>query len=199
MTNRTYKKTKKQEVKIIPPHGGYKKLEVYKTAVIIEDGTFFFCKNWIKDFKLISQMNGAARSGKQCIAEGSLNSGTSKKLELKLVGNARGSFGELLEDFEDFLRQRKLPIWEKDDSRVRNIRGFAYKQDKSYETYKSYIENENSTTSANTLVCLIHQENFLLDRLKQKLESDFLEKGGFTEKMFEKRKEYLRNKSYESN
>src|SRR3990170_2516553 len=90
----------------IPPHGGYKNMESYKTAVIISDGTAYFCKKWIKDLKLSSQMDGAARSGKQCIAEGSINSGTSKKLELKLIGNARGSYGELLEDFEDFLRQR---------------------------------------------------------------------------------------------
>ena len=106
-------------------------------------------------------MNGTARSGKQCIAEGSLNSATSKKLELKLIGNARGSFGELLEDYEDFLRQRNLPLWGKDSQRVKKIRA---------------------------LICLIHQENFLLDQLKRKLEKDFLEKGGFTERLYAARR-----------
>ena len=174
--------------KLIPPHGGYKNLESYKTALIIADGTAFFCKKWLKDYKLISQMNGAARSGKQCIVEGSLNSATSKKLELKLIGNARGSFGELLEDYEDYLRQRNLRLWRKDSKQANEIRKLAYKSYRSYRTYKTYIENENPEIAANTLICLIHQENFLLDQLKRKLEKDFLEKGGFTEKLYRSRK-----------
>lgn len=191
---------------LVFPHGGYKQLEVYKTAVIISDGTEFFCKKWIKDFKLSSQtcqpvayatgvcrrVNGAVRSGKQCIAEGSINSGTSKKLELKLIGNARGSYGELLEDYEDFLRQRKLKLWEKESKASLAIRRLAYRKDRSYKTYKSYIESSNPEITANTLICLVNQENFLLDRLLRKLEKDFLEKGGFTENLFKKRREYLR-------
>jgi restriction system protein len=169
---------------LIPPHGGYRNLESYKTAVIIADGTEFFCRKWIKDLKLSSQMNGAARSGKQCIAEGSINSGTSKKLELKLIGNARGSYGELLEDFEDFLRQRKLKLWEKDDPRVLAIRRIAYTSNRSYKSYEPCLESQNPEISANTLICLIHQENYLLDQLLKRLEKDFLEKGGFTERLY---------------
>ena len=172
---------------LIPSHGGYKKLESYKTAVIVCDGTAAFCRKWIRDFKLKSQMNGAARSGKQCIAEGSLNSGTSKKLELKLVGNARGSFGELLEDFEDFLRQRDLPLWGKDSRRAVAIRRIAYKSNKSYKTYKTHIENENPEVSANTLISLTHQVNYLLDRQLKSLEKQFLDEGGFTERLYNKR------------
>ena len=185
MTYKTYT----TNTKLIPPHGGYKNLEAYKTAVIISDGTEYFCRKWIKDLKLVSQMNGAARSGKQCIAEGSLNSGTSKKLELKLVGSARGSYGELLEDFEDFLRQRGLRIWGKDNPRVIAIRRIAYMSHKSYMTYKTYIESEDPETAVNTLICLIHQENFLLDQLLRTREKDFLEKGGFTERLYNSRKE----------
>ena len=133
-------------------------------------------------------MNGAARSGKQCIAEGSINSGTSKKLELKLVGNARGSFGELLEDFEDFLRQRNLKLWEKDSELAKEARALAFKSNKSYTTYKSYIESGNPEISANCLICLVHQENFLLDQLLRSLEKEFLEKGGFTERLYNSRK-----------
>src|SRR3989344_7770406 len=115
MTYKSY--TTNKSYSLIPPHGGYKTLESHKTAVIISDGTAAFTRKWIKDLKQSSQMNGAARSGKQCVVEGSLNSGTSKKLELKLTGNARGSFGELLEDYEDFLRFRKLKLWTKEDPR----------------------------------------------------------------------------------
>lgn len=185
MTNKTYKTNN-----LIPPHGGYKNLEAYKMAIIISDATAFFCRKWIPDLKQSAQMNGAARSGKQCLVEGSLNSGTSKKLELKLVGNARGSYGELLEDFEDFLRQRRLPIWQKDDPQALAIRKMAYKTNKTYTTYKSYIESKNPEIAANTIICLINQENYLLDHLLHSLEKDFLEKGGFTERLYFKRKEF---------
>ena len=187
---------------LIPPHGGYKNLESYKTAVIISDGTAFFCRKWIRDLKLSSQMDGAARSGKQCLVEGSLNSGTSKKLELKLVGNARGSYGELLEDFEDFLRQRGLALWGKDSLKAQAVRRLTYTANKSYMTYKSYIENSDAEIAANTLICLVHQENYLLDQLLRSLEKSFMKDGGFTERLYNARsgyKSYKPNRSYRSN
>jgi four helix bundle suffix protein len=183
----THKSYTSNNQKIIPPHGGYKNLESYKTALIISDGTAYFCRKWIKDLKLSSKIDGAARSGKQCIAEGSLNSGTSKKLELKLIGNARGSYGELLEDYEDFLRQRGFPLWGKNHPQAIAIRRIAYKSDKSYMSYKTYIESSNSEVAVNSLICLIHQENYLLDQLLRKLEKDFMEKGGFTERLYSAR------------
>jgi restriction system protein len=81
----------------------------------------------------------AARSGRQNIAEGSQASGTSKKFELKLVGVARASFEELLLDYEDFLRQRGLTLWRKDDSMARSIRQLAYEKNRSYQTYRTNI------------------------------------------------------------
>ncbi|WP_245803977.1 four helix bundle protein [Geothermobacter hydrogeniphilus] len=58
------------------------------------------------------QMVQAARSGVQNIAEGSQASATSKKTELKLTQVARASLEELKLDYEDFLRQRELPMLE---------------------------------------------------------------------------------------
>ena len=184
---------------LIPPHGGYKNLESYKTAVIISDGTAFFCRKWIRDLKLSSQMDGAARSGKQCLVEGSLNSGTSKKLELKLVGNARGSYGELLEDFEDFLRQKGLKLWGKDSPKAQAVRRLTYTANKSYMTYKSYIENSDAEIAANTLICLVHQENYLLDQLLRSLEKSFMKDGGFTERLYSARSKYMSYKSHKTN
>jgi len=37
------------------------------------------------------------------------------------------------------------------------------------------------------MVCLIHQTNYLLDRQLRALEKDFLEEGGFTEKLYRAR------------
>ena len=53
----------------------------------------------------------------QNIAEGSKASGTLKKMELKLTNVARASLEELRLDYEDYLRQRGLALWAKDDPR----------------------------------------------------------------------------------
>jgi len=68
----------------IPKHGGYEKLITYQKAVIIYDGTQYFCKKYFRQFdRTIDQMVQAARSGKQNIIEGSMASGTSKEAEIK--------------------------------------------------------------------------------------------------------------------
>lgn len=179
---------------IIEPHGGYRSLKAYQTAEIIYDGTVKFCDRFIDPrSRTRDQMIQAARSGKQNIAEGSQASGTSKKTELKLVGISRASFEELLLDYQDFLRQRNLPLWSKDHPRAKKIRNLAYKENRSYLTYKTYIEDYSAEVAANTLICLIHQANYLLDQMLRKLDQQFLEKGGFTERLYHSRKKARRN------
>jgi len=186
---------------LIPPHGGYRNLKSYQTAEIIYDYTVAFCDKYLSykahlsnpSYRTIDQMIQAARSGVQNIAEGSQDSGTSKKTELKLVGVARGSFEELLRDAEAYLRQHNLKLWDKDDPRSKEIRSLAYKSDKSYSTYKTYLDKDPET-AANCLICLIRQANFLLDRQLKSLEEDFLKNGGFTEKLYNARIEERRKK-----
>ncbi len=177
---------------VIPPHGGYRKLKSYQTAEIIYDATVDFCNMYLsngsnKSYRTYDQMVQAARSGKQNIAEGSQVSGTSKKSELKLLNVARGSLEELLQDCQDFLRQNKLSLWKKDSPKARKVRALAYKSNRSYMTYKTYIES-GAESAANTLVCLINQANYLLDRQLKSLEKAFLKKGGFTENLYKKRR-----------
>lgn len=170
---------------LIPPHGGYRELRSYQNAEIVYDGTVKFCDKFIdRRSRTHDQMVQAARSGKQNIAEGSMASGTSKKTELKLAGVARASLEELLLDFEDFLRQRKLAVWEKNHPMAQAVRKLAYSENRSYTTYKTYIEEASAETAANTLICLIHQTNYLLDQLLRQLEQQFLKEGGFTEKLY---------------
>jgi hypothetical protein len=64
----------------------------------------------------------SARSGKQNIAEGSRAAAVSSQTELRLVSVARASLEELLLDYEDFLRQRNLQLWLKDDAEAREMR-----------------------------------------------------------------------------
>jgi four helix bundle suffix protein len=174
--------------KLIPPHGGYRELRSYQNAEIVYDATVKFCDKYIdRRSRTHDQMVQAARSGKQNIAEGSMASGTSKKTELKLVGVARASLEELLLDFQDFLRQRKLAVWEQNHPMAQAVRKLAYSENRSYETYKTYIEEASAETAANALICLIHQTNYLLDQLLRQLEQQFLKEGGFTEKLYRTR------------
>jgi len=172
----------------IDPHGGFRGLKSYQMAEIVYDATVAFCDRWIgRRSRTHDQMVQAARSGKQNIAEGSMASGTSKKFELKLVGVARASLEELLLDYHDFLRQRKLPPWGKNHSKAQTIRKLAYANNRSYTTYRRYIEGVPPEVAANTLICLVHQTNFLLDQQLRQLEKQFLDQGGFTEKLYRAR------------
>lgn len=174
---------------LIGPHGGYRELKSYQNAEIVYDATVRFCDRFVdRRSRTHDQMVQAARSGKQNIAEGSMASGTSKKTELKLVGVARASLEELLLDYQDFLRQRSLALWEKSHPTAQAVRRLVYKTDNSYTTYKNLVESE-AETAANALVCLIHQTNYLLDRQLRQLEQQFLEEGGFTEKLYRARSE----------
>ncbi len=96
--------------RLIPAHGGYRRLKSFQIAQLIYDATVRFCDMHVDRRRTHDQMVQAARSGVQNIAEGSMASGTSKKTELKLTNVARASLEELRLDFEDFLRQRGLPL-----------------------------------------------------------------------------------------
>jgi four helix bundle suffix protein len=114
-------------------------------------------------------------------------SGTSKKTELKLIGVARASLEELLVDFQDYLRQQRLPLWSKDHAKAKEIRKLAYASDRSYSTYKTYLEASPPEVAANAAICLIHQTNYLLDQQLRALEKEFLKEGGFTERLYRAR------------
>lgn len=108
--------------KIIPKHGGYRKLKSFQIAQLVYDVTVRFCDRYIdKRSRTHDQMVQAARSGVQNIAEGSVASGTSKEIEMKLTNIARASLEELRLDYEDFLRQRGLPVWSREDPRRQEL------------------------------------------------------------------------------
>ena len=170
---------------------------VYQQAVLIYDLTNEFCNknmNPIKDRRTIEQMIQAGRSGKQNIVEASLEK--SLKINIKLTGVARASFGELLEDYADFLRVRGLPIWDRNDPRVWKIRN-AYKtnrsngSNKSNVTYRSYMVTPEYF--ANLMITMISTENYLLDQMLRSLEAKFIREGGYSENLTKKRLAYRSN------
>jgi four helix bundle suffix protein len=168
----------------IPPHGGYEELLSFQKARAVYDATACFCERFLKKRdRTVDQMVQAARSGKQNILEGCQASGTSKEAEIKLINVARASLEELLEDYRDFLRVRKEPLWEKNSREALFVRRLGARKNRSYETYRTYIETRPAPTVANILICLIHQTNYLLDQQLRQLEKAFLIEGGLRERM----------------
>jgi four helix bundle suffix protein len=118
------------------------------------------------------------------------------------VNVARASLDELLLDFEDFLRQRGLHQWSKESREACAVRCMgsaerdpadqADRTDRSdragrFAPYTRWLEHPEPAVVANTLICLIHQANYLLDRQKRALEQAFLAEGGLRERMTQAR------------
>jgi restriction system protein len=183
-------RAKKEPGGVIPPHGGYRRLRSFQAARVVYDTTVVFCERFVAQrSRTHDQMVQAARSGVQNIAEGSMASATSKKTELKLTGVARASLEELLLDYEDFLRQRGLKLWRKNDPRAEAVRQ-CYRSDQSDESDASDpygIRTADPEVAANTLICLVNQASYLLGRQLRSLEQAFLAEGGFTERLYRER------------
>ena len=185
--------------KKLRPSGGYRQTASFQTATIIYDATYWFCEKFLDPrSRTVDQMVQAARSGRQNIAEGSRASATSSQTELRLVNVARASLEELLLDYEDYLRQRHLPLWAPDSQEANAVRAVParFKKDRSdpsdltdlsdherHALYARWLDHANAAVRANALICLIHQANYLLDRQIAALEQAFIEDGGYSEQL----------------
>lgn len=186
--------------------GGYRELRTFQTATVIYDATYWFCETFLDPrSRTVDQMMQAARSGRQNIAEGSRAAATSSQTELRLVNVARASLEELLLDYEDFLRHRRLPQWHPDSAEAMAVRDIGRRHaaddpsdasdqpptqastriadDRRYAAYASWLDHADPVMRANALICLIHQTNTLLDRQIAALERDFIEEGGYSEQL----------------
>ncbi len=188
--------------KRLRPSGGYRKLASFQTATLIYDATWFFCEKFLDPrSRTVDQMVQAARSGRQNIAEGSRAAATSSQTELRLVNVARSSLEELLLDYEDFLRHRRLSQWAPDSPEASAVRSVPrrFKQDQTdpsdqsdltdlsdterWTLYARWLEHATPAVRANATICLIHQANYLLDQQIAGLERDFVEGGGYSEQL----------------
>lgn len=183
-----------------PPQGissrpGYEYLVVYMLGKVIQDLTFQFCQRFLKhpkdssfpNYKLVEQMNGAARSNSQNIAEGYINESLASYITL--AGVAHGSNEELAKDFEDFLRQRNLVVWPKDHPRVRVFREFRVVWTSQTSLNTPILPND-PTEAANFLLTLCQMEGYLLKRHVDSLKLKHQKEGGFHEKLLGKRLDY---------
>ena len=143
----------------------------------------------------------AARSGVRNISEGSTASGTSKRIELKLTDIARASLDELRGDYRDFLRDQKLKEWSDNDPRrteliarrcatgdavadwVKDVHGRSGRDGRSGRSGQNRRETY-AEIAANAAIVLINVACSLLDRQLAALAKAYVEKGGFTERMY---------------
>jgi four helix bundle suffix protein len=197
---------------LIPKHGGYRKLKSFQLAQLVYDVTVRFCDRYVeRRSRTHDQMVQAARSGVQNIAEGSQASGTSKKTELKLTNVARASLEELRLDYEDYLRQRGLAMWTREDLRRRELvalrlttadavaewvkkqkqkpglNGHDGQQSNRSIKSMSSIQSSFGELSANAVLVLIGVACALLDRQLATQAKSFQSEGGFTERLYRTR------------
>lgn len=194
----------------IRPSGGYRSTASFQTATIIYDATYWFCEKFINQHnRMADQMIQAARSGRQNIAEGSRAAATSSQTELRLLNVARASLEELLLDFEDFLRHRRMPLWAPDTAEALAVREVPKKfktnqtnqadltdltDQERWAMYAKWLEHDDPAIRANATICLINQANFLLDQQISALEKSFVEEGGYSEQLASKRLAFRENK-----
>lgn len=167
---------------------GYKYLLSYQYSLIIYDFTQEFCRRYLPGRELMrqrDQMTQAARSGKQNIAEGyelqSLES------YIKLVGVAKGSIKELLEDYEDYIRQNNFSLWPKDSERMRVLRDLRVMRDPFPHIPQYPHLPQDIEIACNLMIMLCQRTTYLLDKQITSLRKKFVREGGFREKLFRER------------
>ncbi len=91
----------------------YTELFFYRKSDVLVQLTKVFCERFLPKYgdRTVDQMVQAARSIKQNIAEGLTDGQTSFEVEIKLLGIAKGSNQELLEDYQDYLKHHGLSEW----------------------------------------------------------------------------------------
>ena len=198
---------------LIPKHGGYRRLKTFQLAEVIYDVTARFCDKYIdRRSRTHDQMVQAARSGRQNIAEGSMDSGTSKKIEMKLTGVAKGSLEELRLDYEDYLRQRGLPRWAPGHPALER---FKARRCATLDEFRAWVAEEvkrakldtdqhgptrteetaagvrespcPSVFVSNGALSLLNLCIHLLDRQVNAQADAFEQEGGFTERLYRRR------------
>lgn len=174
--------------------GDHTNWNVYKKSVIICDVTEYFINQYVKySPRTQEQMRQAARSCKQNIVEGAGDKTVSFQMCINLMGVAKSSARELLEDYGDYLRQHDLEIWDKDDTRTIQTRKYCIKYDDVSDFVKKCKER-SSETVANIMLTQLRQIDSMLANVLKKLEKEFISEGGIKEAMTKARRDYKGDK-----
>lgn len=170
--------------RLVQPNRNYTSLLCYQKALVIYDMTYYFCERFLdKRDRTHDQMLQAARSGKQNIVEGTVDKSSSYEMMIKLLNVSRGSHMELLEDFYDYLRVRKLRLWEAASKEVAAMRRLGTEHSES-DFFINLAVTRSDETIANMIIVLLHQAETLTMRYIRHIEEEFRERGGIKEKMY---------------
>ena len=184
----------------------YTELHFYRKSDVLVQLTKVFCGRFLPKYgdRTVDQMVQAARSVKQNIAEGLTDGQTSFETEIKLLGIAKGSNQELLEDYHDYLKQHGLNDWSKagragasresGDSRnsgdssgyllQRYDKLLAYcRTHNDLADYEPYFVQWTDEEMANTAISLCHMVDKAMTTFIEKRDREFVEEGGVRERM----------------
>ncbi len=162
----------------------YTELRFYQRSDVLYQLTQLFCQRYLPKYgdRTVDQMVQAARSTKQNIAEGSSDGQTSTETELKLLGIARGSNKELMEDYQDYLKRKNLTEWFGKNERFERLHSFC-KEHSEYEEYRLLLVKMNDEELANMAICLCHQVDAALTKYIERKDREFTTEGGIRERM----------------
>ena len=168
---------------ILKNRGNYKALLSFKKATVIYDITYYFCTHYLsRGDRTVDQMIQAARSGKQNIAEGVAAASTNAETEIRLVNVAKASLKELLTDFEDYLRTRRHPQWAMGSKELEWVREKG-KTELESDFWLAIAEKRDAAVLANIAIVLLKQEDYLLFRQLEALETQLKNGGDFHERV----------------
>ena len=162
----------------------YTELRFYQRSDVLYQLTQVFCQRFLPRYgdRTVDQMVQAARSTKQNIAEGSTDGQTSTETELKLLGIARGSNQELLEDYQDYLKRKGLSEWFGRNDRFDRLHQFC-RYHSQWADYQPMMVKMNDEELANMAICLCHQVDKALTKYIELKDREFTTEGGIRERM----------------
>ena len=162
----------------------YTELRFYQRSDVLYQLTQVFCQRYLPRYgdRTVDQMVQAARSTKQNIAEGSTDGQTSSETELKLLGIARGSNQELLEDYHDYLKRKGMIEWFGNNNRFDRLHRFC-QEHTLWEDYRPIVVRMNDEELANMAICLCHQVDKALAKYIERKDREFTTEGGIRERM----------------
>ena len=162
----------------------YTELRFYQRSDVLYQLTKDFCKRYMPKYgdRTVDQMVQAARSTKQNIAEGSSDGQTSSAVELNLLGIARGSNKELLEDYQDYLKHKGLKEWFGQNPRFQQLHTFCIQHSKLAD-YQPLFPKMNDEELVNMAICLCHQIDKALTKYIERKDREFTTEGGVRERM----------------
>ena len=185
-------------------HGGYRKLDSFTLATVIQLGTWRFCEKFLNRTndpcgRQFDQMTQAARSGRANVMEGSERAGTSKGTEMRLTDVARASLAELKGDYEFWLLKRKKVPWKIPSPEAQAVFGVRLdpnplkEGDGLHESatyvlaqhakFAKWLESDDPDVAANALLILLNRTLNVLGRQLESQGEKFKEEGGFRERM----------------